>query len=314
MGALALARHDFRAGLRYGREALAAAPGVTRIYGVIVDALVELGRYDEAGRVLQRMVDLKPNLASYARVSYFRELHGDLSGAVQAMRLAASAGGDAPENFAYVQTLLGNLELERGRPSAAATAYRGALARFPGYGPANAGLARIAIAHGNLQAGIDRYRRVVARVPLPEYVIALADAELAARRKRAAQSDLALVRVEERLLRSAGVDTDVDLALFEANHGSATRALALARRSWTSAPSVRSADALGWALTNAGHPAAGLVWGKRALGLGSRDPAFLFHAGMAARAAGEREQVRRWLRGPRAGRAAVGARARELLR
>ena len=60
---------------------------------MIADAQIELGRYGAAARTLQRMVDLKPELASYARVSYFRELHGDLAGALQAMRLAVSAGG-----------------------------------------------------------------------------------------------------------------------------------------------------------------------------------------------------------------------------
>ena len=99
---------------------------MTKPFGVLVDALVELGRYRAAGRALQAMVDRKPDLASYARVSYFRELHGDLDGAVGAMRLAASAGGDAPENVAYVQTLLGGLELQRGRPppASARTAWR----------------------------------------------------------------------------------------------------------------------------------------------------------------------------------------------
>ena len=80
MGSLANARHDFTAGLRYGERARAAAPDAVKPYGVIVDAQVELGRYDAAERTLQRMVDLKPNLDSYARVSYFRELHGDLAG------------------------------------------------------------------------------------------------------------------------------------------------------------------------------------------------------------------------------------------
>ncbi len=69
----------------------------------------------------------------------------------------------------------------------------------------------------------------------------------------------------------------------------------LARRAWASAPSVRSADALGWAQTRAGDPAAGVRWARRALRLGSRDPMFLYHAGMAARAAGERSLARRWL-------------------
>ena len=173
MGSLANARHDFRAGLRYGERARAAAPGVVKPYGVIVDAQVELGRYDAAERTLQRMVDLKPNLDSYARVSYFRELHGDLPGAIEAMRLAASAGGDARENLAYVQTLLGNLELARGRIGAARsarTAWRSS--RYPGYVPAQAGLARVERARAaTWPPRSAATARVVARLPLPEYVV-----------------------------------------------------------------------------------------------------------------------------------------------
>jgi hypothetical protein len=88
----------------------------------------------------------------------------------------------------------------------------------------------------------------------------------------------------------------VDLALFEANHGEPARGVALARRAWAAAPSVRSADALGWSLTRAGNPAAGLRWAKRSLRLGSADPAFLYHAGMTARAAGRTALGKQWLR------------------
>jgi tetratricopeptide (TPR) repeat protein len=295
MGALALARHDFKGGLSYGLSAHAAAPQVVRPYGVIVDAQVELGRYRDAARTLQAMVDLKPNLASYSRVSYFRELHGDLRGALAIMQLAVSAGGDAPENLAYVQTLLGNLEFERGTLHEAEMAYRLALARFPGYAPAEAGVARVEAARGRLGPAIRRYQSVVARLPLPEYVIALGETELAAGRTAAARRDLALVGVEERLLQQNGVNTDTELALFEANHGNPARAVTLGRRAWANAPSVRSADALGWALTRAGNPAAGLGWARRALALGSVDPAFLYHAGMTARAAGRPDLARRWL-------------------
>src|SRR5829696_960305 len=113
VGTLALARHDFRAALRDGRAARALAPASFAPFAVLVDAQVELGRYDAAQRTLQRMVDFKPGLASYARVSYFRELHGDLDGASEAMRLAASAAPAAGENRSYIQTLLGNLEYQR---------------------------------------------------------------------------------------------------------------------------------------------------------------------------------------------------------
>jgi hypothetical protein len=101
--------------------------------------------------------------------------------------------------------------------------------------------------------------------------------------------------VEQRLQQRSGVNTDTELALFEANHGNPGEALALGRRAWANGPSVRSADALGWALRRAGRPVEGLRWAHRALKLGSADPAFLYHAGMTAKAAGRDDLARRWL-------------------
>src|SRR5919198_294157 len=225
-GTLALARHDFRAGLRYGLRARQLAPYSFQPLGVVVDAQVELGHYDDAAKSLQQMIDLRPNLSSYARVSYFRELHGDLAGAIDAIKAAASAGGGAAENVAYVQTLLGNLYFDTGRLGEAREAYRTALESFPRYVPATAGLANIEAAHRDFGAAIRRYRDAVARLPLPQYVIALGEVEEAAGKGR----DYDLVRAEERLLQGNGVNTDVDLAVFEANHGSPARAVRLARR------------------------------------------------------------------------------------
>ena len=316
---LELARHDFRAGLADAQRAHRIAPLVVLPYGAIVDGLVELGRYDEAHRVLQEMVDLKPNLGAYARVSYFRELHGNLSGALAAMQRAVSAGGEEPENVADVETLLGHLYLATGQVPAAAHAYREALNSLPGYPAASAGLARVDIAHGKLAPAIRRLRAVVARLPLPEYVIALGETEQVAGRPAAARRDLALVGVEERLLAAAGVNTDTELAVFEADHGSPARAVALARRAWAAAPSVRSADALGWALrARGGSPRAALGWARHALSLGTRDATFLAHAGLVAAAAGDRADAQRWLTGALAHRAALSPllarRAAEALR
>src|SRR5436190_16883546 len=288
-GELALARHNFSGALTIGMRARQLAPEVAAPYAVVVDSLIELGRYDQAGQALQRWVDIKPNLSSYARVSYWRELHGDLAGAAAAMEAAISAGGDVAENGAYVQTLLGNVELQRGRFAEARLDYRTALSRFAGYVPARAGLAKLDAMQGRLGRATREYRAVVARLPLPEYVVGLGETELAAGRAAAAHRDLALVGAEEKLLKAAGVDTDVDLAVFEASHGSPARGVQLARRAWATAPSVRSADALGWSLTRAGHPVAGLAYARRALHLGSHDAMFLFHAGVAARDAGRRD-------------------------
>src|SRR3954447_22027745 len=113
-GALELSRHDFRDGLRDAQLARRLAPQVDAPFGVLVDALVELGRYGAAGQALQAMVDRKPDLAPYARVSYCRELHGDLAGARDGLERALSAGGAAAENVAYVDTLLSHVDLLRG--------------------------------------------------------------------------------------------------------------------------------------------------------------------------------------------------------
>jgi len=295
-GILRLARHDFRGALGDGRRAHELAPHSVTPLGVLVDANVELGRYAAAERTLQRMVNLKPNLASYARVAYYRELRGDLDGASLALALAASAGGEAPENAAYVQALRGNVELALGRTEQARRAFDAARAKVPGYAPAEAGIARLDVAAGRLKPAIERLRGVVERLPLQEYVVGLGEIELAAGRRDEGRRTLELVRAQQQLLGAAGVNTDAELAIFEADHGNARRAVKLAQAAWANAPSVRSADALGWALTRAGDARAGLRYGRRALRLGSRDASFRYHAGMSARAAGRRDEAARLLR------------------
>lgn len=295
-GTLALARHDFGEGLRLGERALALAPQTVRPYSVIVDGQIELGRYGAAARSLQTMIDSKPTLASYTRVSYYRELHGDLPGAIEAMRLAVSAGGGAPEGTAYAQTLLGDLLLNAGNMTGARRAYARALTGVPDHLPAQAGLARVDVARGRLAGAQRRLRTVSDRLPLPTYVTPLAEIELARGRRAAAQDDLDLIRAQLRLLRAAGTRTDVDLVLFEADHGDPARAVRLGRRVLADAPSVRSQDAVGWALTRAGRPSAGLRLARRALRLGSIDPSFHYHAGMAAAATGDASRARRGLR------------------
>ncbi len=295
LATLALARHQFRAGLQLALRAHSLAPAIVSPLGAIVDGEVELGRYGPAETYLQQMVDEQPSLSSYSRASYLRELHGDLRGAITDMTRAVSAGGGVPENVAYVEALLAGLRFTTGQTATAERTARAALVLVHNYVPAQAQLAQDEAAAGHLASAINLLRGAVSRLPLPQYVVQLGETELAAGRTRQAHRDLALVGIEERLLQANGVNTDVDLALFEASHGSPQRGVELARRAWSEAPSVRSADALGWALTRSGRPGAGLRWAHRALSLGSRDPNFLFHAGVAAFDAGNRSLARRYL-------------------
>ena len=55
---------------------MAAGADTARGYGLVGDALLELGRYEQAFSAFDRQVALKPSLAGYARISYARELLG----------------------------------------------------------------------------------------------------------------------------------------------------------------------------------------------------------------------------------------------
>jgi tetratricopeptide (TPR) repeat protein len=295
LGALSLARHQFGGALDWGRRARDLNPYNANIRGVIGDALIELGRYPQAFRAFQEMVDLRPDLGSYARVSYARELQGDVGGAIRAMLLAVQAAGTS-DDAAWSRYQLGELFFNSGRLAQAANSYKAARELSPSFVPPQAGLAKVAWARGQASEAIRRYSVVVERYPLPEYVIALGDLFERQGDEALARRQFSLARAEEDLFRAAGVNVDLELALFDADHGKLRAALRTARTEWHRRQSIHVADALAWALYRNGHPTTGLRFERRALALGTRSALFHFHAGMIELALGNRDGARRHLR------------------
>src|SRR4029453_5410416 len=91
-----------------------------------------------------------------------------------------------------------------------------------------AGLGRLAVGRGDLDEAIRRFEQASAILPLPEYVIALGEAEEARGDAAAAAQSYDLARAETQLFGAAGVDVDLELALFEADHGDTAKAVQLA--------------------------------------------------------------------------------------
>jgi tetratricopeptide (TPR) repeat protein len=295
-GTLANARHQFAEALRIGEQARAINPTVPRVYGVIADAQIELGMYDQALATLQTMVDMRPDLGSYSRVAYARELHGDLEGAIEAMQAAVTAGGPVTENSAWVRVQLGNLLFAKGDLALAEQEYQRTLALLPGYVHAQAGLGRVRAAQGRMDEAAGLYEQAIARMPLPEFVIALGELHEAAGRPAEAAKQYELVRAMQQLFKANGVDTDLELALFDADRGQdPAGALALARAAYARRPSVKAADTLAWALYKAGQPAEARRYADEALRLGTDDALMLYHAGAIAQAQGDTAAARDFL-------------------
>jgi tetratricopeptide (TPR) repeat protein len=295
LGSLALARHDFRRALVLGRRAQRLAPYSARNYGVLGDALIELGRYEHAFRTFDRMAALKPSLAAYARVSYARELLGRPRAAERAMGLALDAAGGQPEPTAWTHTELGKLAFAQGQVERAGSHFRAALGAFPGYAFALDGLARVEAAEGHLERATALARRATEQTPLPQFVATLGDLHLANGRPREAREQFALVAAIERLLRANGVRTDLEIALFNVDHGGRLQeSLASARAAHRERPSIEADDVLAWALTRNGRCKEALAYSRRALQLGSLDASKFFHRGMIERCLGRNDAARGW--------------------
>jgi len=295
-GSLALSRHEFADALALGQRALEAAPGNETAYGVLVDALNELGRYDEALDATQAMADVRPGLAALSRVSYARELRGDLDGAIEAMSQAATAGsGTGGENLAFTQALLGNLLLTRGDLRQAERQYDLALATFPALPAAEAGRARLLVAQERYDEAATVLAALVERQPLIEFAMAHGDALAAAGRSDEAEDAYGLVEGIAALQEANGVQVDVDLALFDAERDPGDEAVAQARRGLEQRPSIIGHDALAWNLFRAGSIDEAVEEAERALATGSEDPAIRFHAAAIAHAAGDDEAARQHL-------------------
>lgn len=276
-GGVALAKHDFAAALAIGEQARAAHPDVVAVYGVLVDAAVELGRYDDALAYAQEMLDRRPDYASYSRVSYLRELHGDTAGAIEAMTLAARAAA-TPFDEAWARVIIGDLHLRDGNRGAAAREYALADAALPGDAMVQAAQARLAIAQGDDATAEALLRAATDARPLPEYAAALGDLLASQGRDREADDQYALVRATQQLFAASGVDTGIELALFEADHGDAVAAYTGARAAYARHPGVYAADALAWAAYRTGRLDEAQTRIAEALRLGTRDPRLLGHA------------------------------------
>jgi tetratricopeptide (TPR) repeat protein len=282
-GVLALALHDFKGALHWADKAWAMNPFRAHILGIKVDGLVELGRYPEAVDALQAMVDLRPDLRSYSRISYLRELHGETEGAIAAMQEAASMGAVGSEEWLWTTVQLGHLYWNTGKFQEAEQLYQQALQFRPDYPYASAGLARVNAAEGNVANAIAGYEALVKRLPLPEFVVALGELYEASGQIEKAQQQYHLVGVMQALNASSGMKVDLELATFEVNHGDdPTAALGLARTAYEQRPALYAADTLAWAFYQNGDYEAAQPYSQEALRLGTQDALLHFHAGMIA--------------------------------
>lgn len=291
---LALTLHQFADARTLGEQARGISTGSNDALIVLVDANIELGRYDDAAADLQKVLDRKPGVAALSRVSYLRELHGDVDGALSALRDAQNAASGASAfDLATVDAIRGDLLFNHGRVDEADQAYKAALARSPDQLVAVAGRARVLVARNNLAGATALLGPVAERLPTPAVMSLLGDIALLDGRTQDAQRSFAVVRATTALQEASGAAVDLEAALFEADHGGdPSVALKLATTAYAERPGIHGADALAWARLRTGNVAGASASIDEALRLGTRDASLLFHAATIHTAAGFVERAR----------------------
>ncbi|QTA36775.1 tetratricopeptide repeat protein [Streptomyces sp. CA-256286] len=292
MGALAAARHDFPTALRWARKATASGPHSSSAYGVLADAYTQLGRYDEADEAVQKMVDLRPDAASLARASYAFELkgHTDRARSLMSRSLAAAA---TRADTAFAHNVLATLDLQDAAPRAALTRTQTGLKATPGDSALLETRARAHLALGDTTKALADYRAAIAIAPLPHYLLGLGELQQSLGHREQAEEQYTLLRAQDRIREAAGDPADTDAILFEADHGSPPRAVAMAEQTLRTRPFVAVHDAYAWALHRAGRDAEALAQADKALALGARSALFHYHRAAIHHTLGDPEAARR---------------------
>jgi len=134
-------------------------------------------------------------------------------------------------------------------------------------------------AQGKIGDAIVIYKRLVERLPLPEFAIALGDLYERNGNTNAARQQYDIVRAIQALNAANGSDVDLEMVLFEADHGPhAPDLVARARAMYQRRPSIYAADALAWALYRTGNTTEAKHYSQESLRLGTRDPLLLRRA------------------------------------
>jgi tetratricopeptide (TPR) repeat protein len=284
-----LQRHNFRDVARRSRDLLrydASDPG---LWGNLGDASMELGEYEQAREAYLRMFELRPNLASYNRLGYWRFVTGDPEAAIRLMRQAIDAGSEMPENIAWCWAELGDMYFKTGKLPQARDAYQNAIRLFPSLHRAYAGLGKTQAALGETAAAIQSYQRAQAIVPMVEYAGALEDLFMLTGRSKEAAHQRDMVDVISRVGQSHNEKTNRNLAILYADHNrDLAVASSLIRAEIPDRPDVYTYDALSWVLFQSGDIAGAAKASRHALRLGTPEPAFYYHAQAIARATGDK--------------------------
>lgn len=284
LAALANARHDFTKARRLGESAVEQKPKRWTAYQVLIDAYSGLGDYKAVGKAMDKLTKLHPGGQTLGRMAQvYRDRGWREDAAAKAYDAVGSA--EAPAEKAVALHRLGDLAWERGEPEEAIEEYDRALKLAPDHHPSLASRGRALAALGRTDEAFRDYQSALDHAQLPEYALEAGELYQSLGLDGDAVSQYEKLRKRSERAGIDGVNEELVLGLFEADHGDPQTAVQRLQAEWDQGHrSMYVADALGWALYRSGMATDALVYAKTATDQGLRSPLFAYHRGEIERA------------------------------
>jgi tetratricopeptide (TPR) repeat protein len=290
------ATHEFEKSIEWANRAIALDPKRPEPYGLLGDAAVEMGDYEEAFDQYQSMLDRRPDLASYSRGAHLLYLTGNTRKAAWLMEKAIAAGGPYAENTAWCRAELAKMLWENGALLPAERVVKAGLKATPRNRHLLAMMGHIRASRRDYAGAITQLKKSVEIAPEHDTLVALGDLYALTGRRDDAEAQYRAVEALHELHRSQGIRGDAKMALFYADQGrKLPEALRLAEEEWKIRKNVAVADALAWTLHKNGRHEEAWKAMRRALAHNTPNARFLYHAGMIRAALGDKAGAQQYL-------------------
>jgi tetratricopeptide (TPR) repeat protein len=288
-------RHQFDESIAWAQKALDIRGDHPDACGIIGDAALELGRYDEAFDHYQKMMDLRPDLSSWSRGAHLLWLTGDKSKAMWLMEKAIRAGAPHAENTAWCRARLAMMLFHDGAFLPASQALEPALTAGTQNPHLLIAAAKIAAARDAVETARKHCEAILKNGPHHEALALLGDLCANAGDKEGAEKFYRQVEDLHRSHTASGVHDHMTMAKFLADHDrNPVEALRLAEQAKLTR-NVTEADVLAWVYFKNGDLPSAIAAMKRALSQNTPDAELRYHAGMIAAAAGDRTSAQKHL-------------------
>ncbi len=297
-----LSQHHFEGGLALAEKARQLYPQNAFVYGLLIDGNIEMGNYETALAAAEKMISIRPDIRSYSRIAYLREIFGDIPGAIEAMKLAVDAGSTGDENTEWCRVQLGMLYEKTGKILEAKMQYTIAETNRNNYPYALAGLARIAIEEMKFEEAKMLYLKADSIIPDHMFKEGLAEVYTITgeeiKSKEIAHDILEYVTELSSVSNTKndeGQNEDHEMAHACMGVGDYSRALKFAMKEYNRRPlNIEVNETVAIILLQLGEPGKAVSYITRALKTDCKNPELLSHAALIYAEAGDTINARRY--------------------